>query len=186
MKVRNYLKAIKKEHWYWVAGIAAGIAVISYGFGLNVVTVKQCKATVTSYVTAEFSETVVEMCTDSNGVMTTCLDTDYWSEPASRRFNALTIDGKVQSASFSGEGWFRHQALYPPMPARDRSMSLMPHFDNFREHTNEHFVIGTLDEKTKETDNVSKSISYNAKCMDSLGKHVFVKTWYGINYSVQL
>lgn len=181
------IKTMTLKDWAIVAIVVLINLLIWLGYGHAVNTVTVCNASVTKYVTAEFSETSYYSCTDSNGYISMCSDTDYWSEPVSRRYQATTINGKQTGQNYQGDvNTIQYGVVYPPMPSYDTSAKGQLYFDNFRNHTDTLLVIGLQDIKTKEVDSVRDPISKNVKCVDAVGKHVFAKTWYGITYSAGL
>ena len=67
------------------------------------------------------------------------------------------------------------------MPPHDKSMSKDSHFDNFSYHTDTKLKVYAINEEGKNTWN--EPISKVNKCLENIGLHAEVKTWYGITYS---
>ena len=171
------------ENWKSICAVAGILIIGITGFGSSKSIVQNCTATVKRYVTAENSEPTVEPSSDGEGRMTVCTDTDYWSEPASVVLSVTTVDGEILNTSEVAE--VKYGVGFPPMPPHDTSMSMVLDFDRFQYHTDTSLYIGIKDAVGR-LDKVSKSISYNQKCIDNLKQIVPVSTWYGINYSVGL
>lgn len=152
--------------------LSAGI--IYAGFGSTYGTVKACSATVKTYMTAEYSETSVDINADG----TVSPSTDYWSEPASEVYKIVTKNGQLKYSSYEFDERIQHAAYYPPIPKPDMSMKKDREFDNFKRHTDTGLLIavGTLEP-------FDEPITVNPKCIASLGKIAGVKTWYGITYA---
>ena len=153
---------------------------IWYGFSSSISQVNQCTAIVKKYVIAEYSETTYSTCTDSDGNVYSCSDTDYWSEPASEIFIAVTTNGE-----FSGAEWpttIQYGAHYPPMPPHNTRMRKSYDFDNFSFKTVADLKVHVTDEMTGESSEFSDPISKNPRCVEKLNQFISVKTWYAITY----
>lgn len=178
------MRNLREKEKLGIAVIVAGavIATVASGFSNAISSVDQCRATVKKYVTAEYSEMTVSMCTDFEGNMSTCMETDYWSEPASDVFVALTVNGELQGRQYF-ETDLRYGAHYPIMPAHDTRMRSHPDFDNFEYHTNASLKVLVTDKLTNESSVFSEPMSDNSKCINKLGGVITVDNWYGITYS---
>ncbi len=135
------------------------------GFSEKMYKVAQCNASVTRYVTAEFSQYVPKTCYDDKGKHYDCSSTDYWSEPASQVAHITTVNGT---------------AVYPDMPAPYLHMRSMYYFDNFEKHTKTELKVDI--ELMGERDQFNEPISKNKACLAKRDNVIIVNTWFGITY----
>lgn len=162
---------MNKKTWLTIFAMIGVVIYLGYGTKSDIVV--QCKSEVSTYVTAEYSETSVGI--DMDGGIST--DTDYWSEPASDRFWAITINGELDETNIDVADLFEHhQSFYPPMPMRDRSMKQDANFNSFREHKDTKLVMIMGETQFKEP------ISKTSECINMIGETIDIKTWYSISY----
>lgn len=159
--------------------VVAVVAAIWAGFDYEVSKIKTCSIEVTRKVMAEFSETTVSVCTDSDGAYYTCEDTDYWEEQASETYYATTINGQLESyhgpePTLIGHGYYSLTS-YPPVTER---MDKDPDFDRYSNRHNVSFFIVT------EHSSFGESANKYKQCLARLGKPAVIKTWYGIQYGI--
>ena len=168
-------------------GIGATVAfgAIWFGFDHTSGVITDCAATVSTYVTAEYSETVTETSTDADGNLVTTTSTNYWSNLASEVYTTTTVtnaNGQSLHVNHDFDNTLKYSAYYPPMPEYDRSLSNDFHFYNFKFHTDASITVyselidGT---STKFSDTITK----NTLCINNIDSYAIIKTWYGITYS---
>lgn len=165
---------------YVLAALAVLIAVfIWFGFDHTYGKVMQCKVSSSAWVTAEYSETSASV--DANGNVS--VDTDYWSEPASPVFEAVTVNGELVGVygNFkpieTGSQYFK-----PPMPHWDGSMASDFNFDSFAKHRENKLIVSTHLTIEDVPSTFTSSASKNPACINKLDAYIQVKTWYGITY----
>lgn len=147
-----------------------------FGFGESNASVTKCESTVTKYVTAEFSELVTGV--DMNGDIYT--EIDSWSDQASLKFKAVSIDGNLHSTNYDFNVTELDGYFAPPMPEHDKSIKAESHFDNFRFRSDSNLRIYTYNEDGY--DSFSEPIGFTSECTDKLRTDIIVKEWYSISY----
>lgn len=180
-----------------VLGITAALGVVSTiwaGFDETYGYVTRCEVRASNYVEAEYSETDYYPCTDMDGNLSTCSDTDYWDKPASEVFEAVTVDGQLVQA-YPEDVPFKTQGGYynVPTPPHDKSMSRDYYFDRFSFHNDIKHIVYTM--KTVIEDGNEKQVpDYNTKSpnfyhtcnkLREQGNAMTIKTWYGMSYNVE-
>lgn len=174
------MKTQTKQALAVTAGIA-GIVAIFLGFGKEMARIDQCYATVEKHITAEYSESSMQMDFDGNWY----LDTDYWSEYASLIYHVATINGvDVISSHKITSTLMTNGAYYPPMPLVDGNYKTSS-FDRYQKHTKTNLRV-TVIRGDGESDYFNDPISDNPRCVERLGNLVVVKTWFGMTYSSEL
>tara|TARA_Y100000588_G_scaffold222812_1_gene236731 strand:+ start:13341 stop:13916 length:576 start_codon:yes stop_codon:yes gene_type:complete len=178
-------------------GIALTLGIVSTiwaGFDQTYGYVTRCEVRASNYVEAEYSKTDTYPCTDINGNSGLCTDTDYWDEPASDVFEAVTVDGQLVQA-YPEDVVFKTQGGYynVPTPPYDQSMSRDYDFDRFSFHNDIEHIVYTM--KTVVEDGIEKQVpDYNTKSADfyhtcnklrEQGNAMTIKTWYGLSYNVE-
>lgn len=146
-----------------IVGSILSIGVFVFvGFDVKQYKIDSCESTISKYVTAEYSETSLEI--DYEGK--TYMDTDYWSE---------------QASAVNGVSFINEVPVYPEMPAHDLSMSKGRNFDRFKYHTDTNLTISA----SNLLDNVTfkEPIGQAAQCIKSLNEFADIKTWWTIAYS---
>lgn len=160
-----------------VVGVLTAVVLIYSGFGTELKRVSNCTGFAEKYITAEFSETSVSQCTDMDGYSTTCMETDYWSEPASEVFSIYTQNGKINTKH-------PHEVVggvaIPAWPEIDVDYSGDIDFDNYKRHISTKYTT-TFDDGSYVTD----PINIHGYCMQMRGENISVKTWWGIGYGVE-
>lgn len=166
---------------FWLLGISClmGIVFVWIGFDTTKSKVQACTASVTKYVTAEFSEWVTSACTDYDGNLTTCTETEYWSEPASEVWSSATVNGNPTQGDYNGS--MVNGVFHPNTPPRYEDMSRIPDFDNFKTNVDTSLEVSVS--FLGELDFFTQSIRLNEKCISMLGELIVIDTWYGIKYS---
>ena len=148
------------------------IITVFVGFSSEQVKVTECRATVTRYVTAEYSE----LCLGCD-----YWEKDYWSEPASIKHTVITINSELYSSSQDTNLTVMGSVYYPPYPEHDKSLSQEHHFDNFQKHSETNLLVST--DFLGVTDSFSEGVNKMFSCTEKLGSFVVVNTWFGISYS---
>ena len=169
------IKIIQKIYNHEYAGIAAiaiGAATtglfIYFGFDYKLDRILSCHASVTKYVTAEYSETTLGF----EGQ----LETDYWSDPASEVYRVSFSNGGAPTTSHDMELTGTGNLYYPPMPAPYKDYSRVG-FDGFQQHTKtslEVYIQGS---------SFSEPLSKYPECVDKIDRFARIDTWYGFSYA---
>lgn len=130
---------------------------------------ESCSMRADFYVIAEYSKVEVVAEHNAYGELETSTRTEYWSEPASIHYEALTYNGQLERTDagkiFSGGYYIPHM---PPVVHDPR-----PHFDNYKEHTELTGYAGVNDEL------ISMYASRYLDCMANLNQTVQYKTFFG-------
>lgn len=66
-----------------------------FGFSKELAVLDKCEAVYSRYVTAHYERTYATSCMNSEGNLTTCVQTDYWSNPASDKYTVTTFNGTI-------------------------------------------------------------------------------------------
>lgn len=166
-EIKSIYRHIKNTPVTQAALILTSIfSVAAFGMSEKMFKVDDCVASVTRFVTAEFSQYHSSVCVNMDGEIEDCSYWDYWSEPASN----------VSSATFVNDA-----VVYPEMPKHDLSMKSLEYFDRFKKQTNTNLTvfISLMGESDSFTDGIGK----NKECIDNRDNVIIVNTWYGITYS---
>lgn len=166
-----------------IAAAVVALIAIFLGFGKEMARIDQCYATAEKWVTAEYSETSMQMDFDGNMY----LDTDYWSEYASPIYHVATINGTDIISSHKGVPVTLMKRGYysPPMPKVDGNYNTGSTFDGYDKHLKTNLRV-TVIRNGFESDYFNDPISDNPRCIERLGSLVAIKTWYSIVYSSEL
>jgi len=169
-----------KHKPYVIASIAILTALfVWFGFDHTYGKVLNCKVKSEAWVTAEYSE----YSTSINADGTVSGETDYWSEPASEHYTAITNNGELTGLYGNFEPILTGSAYYkPPMPPWDGSMANDYDFDNFEQRRNNELIVTTHLTVEDVSSTFTSSARKNPKCIDKLDAYIQVKTWYGITY----
>lgn len=169
----------KPKHALLLAGALLAAGATWFGFDHTYGKVLECKITSEAWVTAEYSE----YSTYVNADGTVGSQTDYWSEPASERYTAITRNGELTGVYGHFEPIRTGNNYYkPPMPAWDGSMSNDPDFDNFEQRRESKLTVTTHLTVEDVSSTFTSSARKNTMCLDKLDNYIQVKTWYGITY----
>lgn len=166
----------------WVVGAMCAIIAFVAGFGSKIAKIDHCVARVDRYVTAEYSAVTVTPCFNGDGSLSTCVETDYWSEPASEVFSITTQDGVAMPSNLKSTE-IHHGVYFPPMPPRWDDVKKGSDFDGFKQHTDTGLRVFNTDFGNENQDSFREPISKHTKCLDTIGDFVSIKTWYGSTYS---
>lgn len=171
----------RKPILYSISAIAV-TGVVWFGFGTTIGTIDNCVATVSTYVTAEYSEIVTTSSTNHDGNLTRSTHTEYETELASDVYTTTTINGILTHRSHNFAIDTLYSAYYPPIPEYDHMLRLDLNFDKFIFHTDASVTVYStlLDgSSTKFSDSIDK----NPQCIDKRGEMASIDTWYGITYN---
>lgn len=172
---QRFLKSFKQDKEIWLT-LAVALTIVAYGFEKRLASLEECWGTVSTYVTAEYSETTTEV--DMDGNLTTEVDT--WSEPASEVYKAITLNGELYSFNNDFSPVERNSVWYPPMPAKREEMSIDVSFDNFENRTDTRLTLKVRENLSGEVHNVNQRIGKTKSCLNQLGSTIVITTWYGI------
>ena len=165
---------METKQWLVALGTLGTLGTLgALGFSQEVTTIQECKVVSKKWVVANFSE--IEFGVDSEGLPDTTVN--RWSEPASEVHEAITINGEL----FNGNSGNHPVGSYyvPHKPATWGEVQDAINFDGYQARHQTTLYITT--DKDTFTDPVKK----NLECISKLKSHVFVKTWYGISYSME-
>lgn len=160
-----------KPAWLIAAIVAVGACAGFYGAGKATVLITGCKATVSRYVLAHFSEdyTCIDTGIDANGnpysEVDTCTHT--WTKPASHVQTTVTVNGEG-AGPFMKDGYY-----FGVTPAVETYWQDDPYFDRY---SREHNVVITQ----YHSDGTSRAISKHLKCLTEIGTEVTFRTVYGV------
>ena len=168
---------IKTEHA--LAGLTIATLTVGIYFSLDteIIELSECHAHTKRYVVAEFSE--VSTSIDSEGYVST--DVDYWEEDASEVWEAITVNGELEfssSDSVKSEYGIFYPTNYPPVTI-DYSKDF--DFDRNKKKLSEQVTIYFTDSERT----MSEGVKNYPKCIENIGKLVYVKTWFGMPYSIE-
>lgn len=184
-KIKNHYR-FNKERWRICAAVVVILSVVLFGFEKRLATLDQCKAVVSRYITAEYSETTISVCTNMDGHVSTCMDTDYWSEPASEVFTVTTVDGYLFSILGEFTPLQSTNAWLPPMPHEWKDMRNSSTFDRFKYHTDSKLHLFVKEHVSGETSRIGQNLNKTPRCLERLNQTIVVSTWYNITFSSNL
>lgn len=171
-------------------GVASALgAAVFAGYGKKEGVIDSCTATYQTYVTAHYSETYLTTCssTDANGnwVTRACMQTRYWSNPASPVWTTRTVNNDTNTNApetyLGNHGFPLHD-----LPPRDQSLSQHSDFDNFRNNRSIKHDVAVLMAGDYQTFDKEPSAYKGCNLMRKQKSPSTIKTWYGIAYDTEI
>lgn len=182
--IKKFVNSYKSDSETWIKGLAviAILILVVLGFDKRTATLEDCWGSVSTYVTAEFSEMSTEV--DSEGNLYT--DWDHWSEPASVVNKVVTHNGTL--FSINGNFTTKESAgtWYPPIPDKWDVMRKDASFDDFKNHIDATLRVHVREHVSGEKSDIGQNVRKANSCIERLDSIIIVSTWYGITFSSNL